>query len=186
MRILHRLLIVVFAAALLLWGCAPTMTREERIEKYGPNPPVIEHYGAAPKVSSGRAWRVYLAAQDPDGDMDRIDFELDRPGYVTREDRKKLSPESAESFSGRFFLSIPIVSALKGRELLHTNMVLRCTVVDKAGNKSKPIGLPFQVVLARVPQEVPESFEDRAVEDMGPIMIRFEMERRWGKPIEKD
>jgi len=181
----YKYFMVVLLAGLFALGCAP-MIREDQAGKYGTKPPVIDAYGATERASAGRAWQVYLSAHDPDGDMDLVEFELDRPGYATRDHHKELGSESADSFSGYFYLNIPMVTALKGQELLGTDMVLRCQIIDKAGNKSEKITLPFHVVLSRVSQAVPESFAGKEVRKLGPILIRFELDHRWGKPFDKD
>ena len=186
MRAFYRFFLVLPFAGLFVWGCVSTLTQEQLEETYGTHPPVIDRYGAAQRVSAGRTWRLYLAAHDPDGDMDRVEFELDRPGQVVREHRKELNSESAGSFSGYFYLNIPMVSALRGQELLGTSLTMQCELIDKAGHRSKEVTLPFQVVLSPVSQPVPENFTDRDVRNLGPVVIRFELENWWGRPFEKD
>lgn len=180
-----RSFLAVVLAGLFASGCAP-LIREDAAKKYGPHAPIIDAYGATERVSAGRTWRIYLSAKDPDGDMDLVEFELDRPGYVTRDQHTGLDPESARSFVGYFYLNIPMVTALKGQELLGSDMALHCRIIDKAGHKSRKITLPFRVVLSQVPQPVPNDFADKEVRRLGPIMIRFELDHRWGKPFGKD
>ena len=184
MRVWRMRFVMFSLVGLFMWGCAPTLTQKERVEKYGPNPPVIDAYGAAAEAAAGRSWRVYVAAHDPDGDMDRVLFELDRPGYAIRDYHKRLGNDLGQSFSGYFYLTIPNVSAWRGQALLGNALTMECEIIDKAGHKSKLITLPFQVVLSPVPHQTPEGFAEVEANNLGPIMIRFEMEQPWGNPFD--
>ena len=180
----RRYFMMFSLAVFFMWGCAPTLTQQERVQKYGPNSPVIDAYGAAAKAAAGRSWRVYLAAHDPDGDMDRVLFELDRPGYAIRDYHKRLGDDLGQSFSGYFYLTIPNVSAWRGQALLGSDLTMACEIIDKAGHKSKMITLPFQVVLSSVPHQTPEGFAEAEANNLGPIIIPFELEQPWGDPFD--
>ena len=43
--------------------------------------PAITRIFAANKGSYGSVWQIYIEAEDPDGDMDRISVEVNRVGY---------------------------------------------------------------------------------------------------------
>ena len=43
--------------------------------------PTITHFFAADKEPYGCIWQIYIEAEDPDGDMDRISVEVNRVGY---------------------------------------------------------------------------------------------------------
>jgi hypothetical protein len=150
------------------------------VEKYGPNPPVIDRYGAMAEATSGRTWRVYLAAHDPDGDMARVEFDLEQPGYSTRDHWKRLPPDLTGSFSGYFYLHIPPASGMWGEGIIGTPLKMRLRVVDKAGHKSEEVSLPFKVVLPLVELGPPEEFQGLGVSELGPILIRLKVNRRWG------
>ena len=60
---------VMFA---LLAGCAAMEPIEVREKTYGTAPPVISQSFAPKEARPGDTWKVYLKAEDPNGDMRRI------------------------------------------------------------------------------------------------------------------
>jgi hypothetical protein len=70
-----RLLLYLTALGVLLYGCAPPMTSEEKEARYRRQAPTILKYGAVDRLGSGQAWRVFVAAEDMDGEMDTVVFE---------------------------------------------------------------------------------------------------------------
>lgn len=176
----RRLVVICSLMVLFASACATPLTPAQRVEKYGPNPPVIDRYGVMSEATAGRTWRVYLAAHDPDGDMARVEFDLKQPGYSTRDHWKTLDPQLTGSFSGYFYLHIPPASGMWGEAVIGAPLRMRVRVVDEAGHKSEEVVLPFKVVLPFVEQELPKDFQGVEVQELGAILIRLKLERRWG------
>ena len=74
--VFDRLLLYLTALGVLLYGCAPPMTSEEKEARHGRQAPTILKYGAVDRLGSGQTWRVFVAAEDMDGDMDTVVFEM--------------------------------------------------------------------------------------------------------------
>jgi len=53
----------------------------EWFKKPGGSPPVITHWFASEELHHGDTWRIYVAAKDPDGDMDQFVGVLEQVGY---------------------------------------------------------------------------------------------------------
>ncbi|NVM56610.1 MAG: hypothetical protein HWN51_00605 [Desulfobacterales bacterium] len=165
----RTILLYLTALGILLYGCAPRLTLEELEARYGIQAPRIIKYGAVDRLKTGQTWRFFMAADDPDGDMDSVFFEIYQPGsgwypsYV-----KKLKADTARFFSGYFYLNTPPFSApcLWGLEL-----TLRCKIRDKAGHESNVITLPVSFIGMEVVQPVPEGFAEEDVRSLGAIMI---------------
>lgn len=172
-----RLLLTLSMTGLLVWSCAPRMTPAQLEEKYGPHSPVVVKYGASEKVTAGQPWRFFLAARDPDGDMDRIRFEIKQPGKgIYPVHWKKLAPDMAKIFSGYFYLNTPAVTPSTGLDLLFITLELRYKIYDKAGHASEEITVPFELATSRIRQSVPAGFDEGEAQSLGPIMIRLRSE----------
>jgi hypothetical protein len=98
------------------------------------NPPVITHAFAVDKGPYGYIWKVYIEAEDPDGDMARIALTVDQPGvgrYPT--DWIVLKPQYQKHLKGYIQWNTHSVS---GDVQEGTMVALRVTIFDKAGNES--------------------------------------------------
>ncbi len=81
----------------------------------------------------------YISANDPDGDMTRIYCTIDQPGgQPYRPDITRLKKGMEEKFSGYLFLRTNSQFSLRG-----VSLTLTLTVVDRAGNESKPVVFPL-------------------------------------------
>ena len=126
------LLGVVLTAA--VFGC----TTSKCVKTTDPNePPVILGSYAAEYIRPGANWRVYLKAQDTDGDMNAIVAQIWQPGvgyYPTA--FTYLKGGNREGFDGYVFLKTPP----DGR-LLHDQFHLQAFVQDCGGHKSETVKL---------------------------------------------
>ena len=161
-------------AGILVWSCSTAMTQEQLNEKYGTHPPKIVKYGAAEKVYAGRPWRVYVSAEDPDGDMSSIRFEIKQSGLGIKNHFFKISdPTMTQSFSGFFYLHTPSLSPRIDQGFLFNRLEFKMKIFDKANHKSEEITLPFFIVSESVDQPVPSNFSEEENRALGPIMIRL-------------
>jgi len=174
-----RLLLVVLLVSLYSFSCAPRLTLVQLEEKYGSSKPLIVKYGATERISGGTSWRVYMTAEDPDGDMDKVTFELKQPGRgIYPSQRKKLDSDQGKTFSGYFFLRTPSTSVKNVGAYQAITFTLKCKVVDKAGHTSEEITLPFRIVTGKIEQPVPPNFGENEVQSLGPILIKIISEER--------
>ncbi len=176
--IFDRLLLYVTALVVVLCGCAPALTRKELEQRYGLQAPAVLKYGAVDRLKSGQTWRVFVAAEDPDGDMDAVVFRVYQPGtgwYPAH--FKKLREAGSRSFSGYFFLNTP---GFWTYDMWGLRLTLTFEIRDKAGHRSDVITLPLQFVGKKIKQPVPEGFTEVDVRSLGPIMIDFVRENNGG------
>ncbi len=111
--------------------------------KPGTNAPMIKHTFAVEKGYYGYIWKIYLEAEDPDGDMLRIASVVDQTGY-------------GHYPTDWIYLKTPYQKHLKGyiqwntfssrTQFLRewTQITLRVSIFDKAGNESNVIVFPFE------------------------------------------
>lgn len=103
------------------------------------SPPVITFSYAQEKIRQGEEWRIYISASDPDGDMFKIYSVIDQPGgQPYRPDVTRLKKGMEEKFSGYIYLRTNSQSNLTG-----VSLTLTLTIVDRAGNESKPVIFPL-------------------------------------------
>ncbi len=79
MKAIVKIALILSLMALLFVMVGCTSLAERQTEPAG-SPPVITHSFAAEKLSHGDIWKVYLEANDPDGDMRRIVYSISKGG----------------------------------------------------------------------------------------------------------
>ena len=141
-------------------------------------PPVILGSYAAEYIRPGASWRVYLKAQDADGDMDAIVAQIWQPGvgyYPT--DFTYVEGENREGFSGYVFLK-----SFPDRRLLRDQFHLEAFVRDCGGNKSETIKLTLRFDnregYGRL--EVPEEWREAANNELGVIQVQIRSSEEYG------
>ncbi|MEJ2235136.1 MAG: hypothetical protein P8X67_14545 [Syntrophobacterales bacterium] len=160
---------LVILLLFLVAGC--TACKGVKTAQGGDEPPRILDSYAAESVRPGATWRVYLEAQDADGDMHSIITQLVQPGigyyppdftYIKEADR--------ESFAGYLILRTP-----RDFDLLQEYVEATLTVQDCEGNKSEPVNftLRFDNKSGYGPQEVPEKWQTAANNKLGTIMVEI-------------
>ena len=135
-------------------------------------PPVIVGSYGAEHIRPGASWRVYLKAQDADGDMDAIVAQIWQPGvgyYPSAFIYTK--GENREGFAGYVFLKTPT----DGR-LLHDQFQLEVFVRDCGGNKSETVKLTLRFdnkAGGYGPLDVPEEWQEAANNELGVIQVQI-------------
>ena len=110
--------------------------------KPGTRPPIITHAFAVDKGYYGTIWRIYIEAEDPDGDMLRVAAVVDQPGYGHYPtDWIYLKPQNQKSFKG--YLQWNTFSSKASYLREWTQITLQVSVIDKAGNESNVVVFPF-------------------------------------------
>jgi len=104
------------------------------------NAPIITHSFAVEKGYYGYVWKIYIEAEDPNGDMYKIASMVDEPGvgrYPT--DWIILKPEYRKHFVG--YIQWNTNSGYYLPEW--TPITLNVAIFDKAGNESNVVVFPF-------------------------------------------
>ncbi|NWG04948.1 MAG: hypothetical protein HXY44_19010 [Syntrophaceae bacterium] len=113
--------------------------------KPGTNAPVIKHTFAVEKGHYGYIWKIYLEAEDPDGDMLRIASVVSQIGYGHYPtDWIYLKSPYQKHFKG--YIQWNTFSSRTHLLREWTQIKLAVSVFDKAGNESNVVIFPFEFV----------------------------------------
>ena len=120
--------------------------------------PMITHSFAIEKGYYGYVWKIYIEAEDPEGDMYKITSTVDQPGwghYFT--DTLMIKPQFRKNLKG--YLQWNTFSSNTSYLREFTIITLKVSIFDKAGNESNVVVFPFQFVSRGVPKyELPSPF----------------------------
>jgi hypothetical protein len=166
---MNKKIVLAIGGLFLFASCLAMEPIQKREEVYGKNPPVITRSFAAKELRIGDTWKVYLKAQDPDGDMDKIECSVSQqgmgsyPGSIIA-----LKEENRKEFSGFIYLSTQGVS----HDLNFSEITLTVHVRDKAGHSSEPaVVFPAALNLRAIQEASPKGvFQEK---ELGPIAIRL-------------
>jgi len=158
---LTLLALVVLIAPSLVWSEA----------KPNGSSPVITNSFAVEKGYYGYIWRIYLEAEDPDGDMSRIAAEVDQTGYGHYPvDWTILKSPYRGKFRG--YLQWNTFSNRTSYLREWTNITLKVSILDKAGNESNVVVFPFEFVSgAHREAKPPAPFNEEGLPRLGYIHI---------------
>jgi len=109
------------------------------------NPPVITASFATERGFYGSIWKIYLEAEDPDGDMNRIAVEVDQLGYGRYPtDWTIIKPSFQKKLKG--YLQWNTFSSRASFLREWTYITVKVSIVDKSGNWSNEVVFPFEFV----------------------------------------
>lgn len=135
-------------------------------------PPKIINSFAVERGPYGYIWKIYLEAEDPDGDMDRIASVVEEPGFGSyHTDWIILKPQYRNYFKGYIQWNTYSVS---GALPEWTQITLKVSIFDKAGNESNVVVFPFtfeQGVKSAYQYQLPTPFEKADIPRIGYISI---------------
>jgi hypothetical protein len=142
--------------------------------------PIITHAFAVDKGSYGYIWKIYIEAEDPDGDMDRIAVVVDQMGYGHYStDWIILKPQYREHFIG--YLQWNTFSSKTSYLPEWTQITMKVSIFDKPGNESNEVVFPFTFesgVKNQYEYQLPAPFDTRNIPRIGHIMIDLYYESR--------
>jgi len=135
--------------------------------------PIITHAFAVDKGSYGYIWKIYIEAEDPGGEMLRIAAVVDQPGYGHYPtDWIYLKPQYQKRFRGYIQWNTFSSKASYLREW--TQITLKVSIVNKAGNESNEVVFPFTFesgVKDQYQYKLPAPFNEGDVPKLGNIFI---------------
>jgi hypothetical protein len=141
--------------------------------KPGTHAPIITYGFAVEKGYYGYIWKIYIEAEDPDGDMLRIASVVDEVGYGHYPtDWTYLKSEYRGHFKG--YLQWNTFSSKTGYITEWTQITLKVSVFDKAGNESNVVVFPFEFVSGVKGQyqyKLPTPFDQGDLPRLGYISI---------------
>lgn len=135
------------------------------------NPPVITASFAVEKGYFGYVWKIYIEAEDPDGDMSRIAAVVDQSGYGYYPPGWIIvKPPYRKHLKG--FVQWNTFSSKASYLREWTDITLRVTIFDKAGHESNEVVFPFEFVSgARRELKPPAPFNVEGLPRLGYIHI---------------
>jgi hypothetical protein len=137
--------------------------------------PVITHTFAVERGYYGYIWKIYIEAEDPDGDMVKIAAVADQPGighYPT--DWIYLKSQYQKRFKGYLQWNTFSSKAISVREW--TQVALRVSIMDRAGNESNVVVFPFKFEMGigdPYQYELPAPFNEGDLPRLGYIFIEL-------------
>ena len=145
----------------------------------GTKAPIITHTFAADKGHYGSIWNIYIEAEDPDEDMDKIAVIVDQRGYgYYPTDWIVLKPRYRKFLLG--YLQWNTFSSKTSYLPDQTQISLKVSIFDKAGNESNEVVFPFTFesgVRSPYPRQLPAPFDQGVIPRLGYIMIDLYGER---------
>jgi hypothetical protein len=135
--------------------------------------PLIVHAYAVDQLRFGDVLKIYLEAEDPGDDMMRIATQIDQDGFTGYPtDFIFLKPQYRGHFKG--YLTFPTYSASASFLPEWTNIRVRVSVIDKAGNESKEAIFPVVLVSNRMgAPPAPPPFDGTDLPKIGTVMINL-------------
>lgn len=139
--------------------------------KSGANAPVITHAFAVEKGRYGDVWKLYIEANDPNADMLRIAIVAYQDGFGRhRPDWVFVKGEQKNHLLG--YLQWNTFSSKGGSVTEWTNVVLKVSVFDRAGNESNVVVFPHEFVSERMPKtQLPAPFDQSGIPRLGYLWI---------------
>jgi hypothetical protein len=141
--------------------------------KPGTHAPIITHSFAVEKGQYGFIWKIYIEAEDPDGDMLKIASVVDQTGYGHYPtDWIYLKPQSQKYFKG--YLQWNTFSSKASFLTEGTQITLKVSVIDKAGNESNEVVFPFTFeygIKSPYRYKLPDPFDQGDLPRLGYIQI---------------
>jgi len=134
--------------------------------------PIITHAFAVTKGYYGYIWKIYLEAEDPDGQMLAILSTVDEVGYGHYPtDWIYLKSQYQKHFKG--YIQWNTFSSKASYLPEWTQITLKVSVIDKAGKISNEVVLPFtfEITPEQYAYQIPPPFDEGSPPLLGHIMI---------------
>jgi len=142
--------------------------------------PNITHAFATDKGYYGCIWKIYIEAEAPDGDMDRIAVNVNQTGYGDYPtDWLVLKPRYRKHLTG--YLQWNTFSSKASSLPEWTQITTKVSIFDKARNESNQVVFPFRFesgIKHQSEYQLPASFDKQNIPRIGHIRIDLFYENR--------
>lgn len=135
-------------------------------------PPILTNSYAIQRGRYGDVLKIYIEADDPEGEMLRIATSVEQVGfghYAT--DWVYLKPQYQHHFIG--YLEWNTFSSKTSRLREWTQITIKVSVFDKAGNESNVAVFPFEFVSQALSNPKPPAPFDKTIPRLGYININL-------------
>ena len=134
--------------------------------------PIIIHAFAVEKGYYGYIWKIYIEAEDPDGQMLRIASVVDELGYGRYPtDWIYLKPQYQKQFKG--YIQWNTFSSRSSYLPEWTEITVKVSVFDKSGNESNEVVFPFsfEITPKEYAYQLPPPFDQGDLPRLGYIAV---------------
>ncbi len=137
--------------------------------------PIITHAFAVEKGGYGYIWKIYIEAEAGDANMSRIASVVDEPGFGRYPTYWIiLKPQHQKRLKG--YLQWNTIGTAGGYIQEWTQITLKVSIFDKAGNQSNVVVFPFTFesgVKDQYKYELPPPFDQGDIPELGYIGIQL-------------
>lgn len=161
-------IVPILALMTLLFVMVRCTTLAERQTEPAGSPPVITHSFAVEKLSHGDTWKIYLEAEDPDGDMRTIKYSIrgSRHGFKSFVIKKGNRARLLGYLDG--FFSSPTTAVAEWTEL-----TLTLYIRDKRGNTSNKVVFPLALTRGVKQGPPPPPFDRGGLKGLGVFWVKL-------------
>jgi hypothetical protein len=169
MKAIGRIVLILALMALLFVMVRCTTLAERQAEPAG-SPPVVTHSFAVEKLSHGDTWKIYLEAEDPDGDMRTIKYSIGKGGYIHSFKSFVIKKGNRARLLGYLdgFLSSPTTAVAEWTEL-----TLTLYIRDKRGNTSDKVVFPLALTRGVKQGPPPPPFDKGGLKGLGVFWVKL-------------
>jgi len=163
---------IIFLGILLMLFLSSCVGAARVPSTSGTQPPVITRSYASDHGAYGQTWKIYIEAEDPDGDMFKITSELQQEGVRYRESVDSIFVKKRDQNYLKGFLALDTYFLRDPSLAVSTRLVLRVSITDKAGNESKTAVFHFEYTgKTSESTGLPAPFDQGNIPKLGNILI---------------
>jgi hypothetical protein len=143
--------------------------------------PIITHAFAVDKGYYGYIWKIYIEAEDPNGEMLRIASVVDQVGVGRYPaDWIYLKPQYRKHFRG--YIQWNTFSSSTSYLPEWTQITLKVSVIDKAGNESNEVVFPFtfEITPQQYAYQPPAPFDQGNLPRLGHVTVDLQSPDSYG------
>jgi hypothetical protein len=152
----------------LVLACCTTLAEREA-HPVG-SPPVITHSFASKEVSHGDVWRIYVEANDPDGDMRYFAYTIRTSGLGGRGDYVYIRKTDRAEMSGYLGVFVAPPQDAIGE---WASFTLTLHIRDRSGNTSDNVAFPVALSRGVKQDSPPPPFDSEGLKSLGRISVAF-------------
>jgi hypothetical protein len=169
MKIFKKFVLIPTLVTLSL-GMACCTTVSERGTEPAGSPPVITSSFASEKVSHGDIWRIYLEANDPDGDMRYFAYSIKKSGLGGRFEYVRIRKGDRARLSG--FIGV-VTSPPQDAIGEWARLTLTLYIQDRSGNTSDKVTFPVALSRGVKQGSPPPPFDIEGLKRLGQIWVEL-------------
>jgi hypothetical protein len=165
-----RVILLALAVSSIFCGCSALQVQNynQVFQEKGRPPTILDHY-APEAISPGTAWKIYLRAEDKDGDMQYIATTLYQEGFgYYSTDYTRLAGTEQKQFAGYLLLKTPVDA-----NLIYDAFTMEILIRDSEQNRSQVVKLPL-IFNQQKEQGLPPEWQEFRENQLGVVVTNIE------------